>query len=242
VVVVERDRNRGLAASIIEGVTDVTGRYGRVIVLEDDLVTAKTFLRFMNDALERYADADDVASVHGYWYPVRASLPETFFLRIPSSWGWATWARAWKLFEPDGRKSLQAIEDRGLQPAFDLDGSMAYTQMLRDQIGGLNDSWAIRWDASVFLSGKLALYPNRSLVLNIGFDGSGTHSGTSAAYDVQLPEAPVRIAGGPVVESIEARAALVTYYRRRYGLARRILDRLGMRRTARRFLSRLCRA
>ena len=93
------ERNKGLAKSIIDGVTDVANRYGRVIVLEDDLIVSSSFLDYMNGALEYYSENDQVMHVSGYWYPIESeSLPETFFLRVPSSWGWATWARAWRYF------------------------------------------------------------------------------------------------------------------------------------------------
>jgi hypothetical protein len=175
VTVAERERNFGLAASIISGVTDIVSRHGAVIVLEDDLVTSPHFLRYMNDALELYRDREEVASIHGYIYPVEGALPETFFLRGADCWGWATWKRAWELFEPDGAKLLARLRDGKLTKAFDRDGSYEYTRMLEDQISGRNDSWAVRWYASAFLADRLTLYPGRSLVQNIGMDALGTH-------------------------------------------------------------------
>src|ERR1700722_7276651 len=102
VAIVERDSNLGLANSIITGVTEVCARHGRVIVMEDDLQTSPRFLQYMNGALDLYADVPRVGSIHGYWYPVAQPCPKTFFLRGASCWGWATWSRAWNLFEPDG--------------------------------------------------------------------------------------------------------------------------------------------
>ena len=86
--------NQGLAQSIISGVSEVLKRHGRVIVLEDDLVTSPYFLTFMNEALEKYEDTETVASIHGYLFPVLEHLPETFFIRGADCWGWATWSRA----------------------------------------------------------------------------------------------------------------------------------------------------
>ena len=223
----ERPQNVGLANSIIAGVTQLCGSSGRVIVLEDDLVTCGHFLQFMNEALELYESCDSVASIHGYWYPVTGRLPETFFLKIPSSWGWATWSRAWQLFEPDGRKLLAELHRRRLAKTFDFDGAMPYTRILEHQIAGKSDSWAIRWDAAVFLAGKLSLYPGTSLVKNIGFDGTGRHSGISAAFDVDLPAEPIGVAPVPIMESAEARAALIEYYRaKNSGLLPRLANRL----------------
>jgi hypothetical protein len=235
VLTMERDANLGLAQSIIAGVTEVCGARGRVIVMEDDLVTAPNFLRFMNDALDKYEHEPRVGSIHGYWYPVQKPVPETFFLRGASCWGWATWARGWQVFEPDGSRLLAELRNKDLVRAFDLDGAMAYVRMLKDQMAGRNNSWAIRWHASTFLAGLLQLSPGRSLVRNIGFDGTGTHCADSAAFDVSLSDSPVRLDDIPVAESEAARAALIHYYhstrrtipQRVVGKLRRIFRRQG---------------
>ncbi len=227
VEVIERASNLGLAQSIITGVNRVCGEFGRLIVMEDDLQTSPHFLRYMNDALRLYADDPQVGSVHGYWYPVDRRMPETFFLRGASCWGWATWSRAWRLFEPDGRKLLKALEQGRLTRLFDLDGSMAYTRMLKDQIAGRNNSWAIRWHAATFLAGSLQLSPGTSLVRNVGFDGTGTHCAPSEAYGVELSSRPIRVERIDLAESPEARAALIHYHRSsRRSLPARVLSRM----------------
>ncbi|PYT04341.1 MAG: glycosyl transferase, partial [Acidobacteria bacterium] len=180
---IEQSTNRGIAASIIQGVNRLIAEFGRVIVLEDDLLPSPHFLRYMNDALKAYANDDRVISVHAYSYPVAGKLPETFFLRGADCWGWATWKRGWDLFEPDGRKLLSALERQHLTHGFDFESCYPYTQMLRDCIEGKNDSWAVRWYASAFLLGKLTLYPASALVQNIGADGSGTHMGTTKFFE-----------------------------------------------------------
>ena len=225
--IVARNSNLGLAGSIIDGVTAVCAEYGRAIVLEDDLVTSPHFLRYMNQSLNMYENATLVGSIHGYWYPAEGQVPETFFLRGASCWGWATWSRAWQLFEPDARKLLSEIRRRNLGDLFDLDGSIAYTQMLKNQIAGKVDSWAIRWHASMFLADRLQLSPGRSLVRNIGFDGTGTHSVASGVFAVQPSTTPISVARIPLKESPEARKALMRYYRStRRGIATRALGRL----------------
>ena len=98
--IIEREKNWGLANSIIKGVTDVLKNENKVIVLEDDIVTSPFFLRFMNQALEVYEDKHKVMHISGYIFPIdKTGLPETFFYRSPSCWGWATWKRAWTHFE-----------------------------------------------------------------------------------------------------------------------------------------------
>jgi hypothetical protein len=226
--IVERETNFGLARSIIEGVTEVCGAYGRVIVIEDDLVTSRHFLRFMNEALETYMNDDRVASIHGYWYPVDSPVPETFFLRGASCWGWATWSRAWELFERDGARLLAELRRQNLANYFDLDGAIPYTWLLSEQIAGKNDSWAIRWHAATFLANRLQLSPGRSLVQNIGFDGSGIHTPVSKAYTTELAASPIAVKKMVPEECLDARAALIRFYRRnKQGFLVRALRRLS---------------
>jgi hypothetical protein len=209
-----RERNLGLSASIIQGVTEQLALNGELIVVEDDLVVSPFFLRYMNDGLRLYRGVEELACIHGYVYPVEESLPETFLLRGADCWGWATWSRAWALFNPDGAELLRQLEERGLSGAFDFDGAAAYCDMLRAQIQGRNDSWAVRWHASAFLAERLTLYPGRSLVCNCGNDGSGTHDlGRAAEAVASLAASPLRVEPLPLVENPEVRAILGRYFR-----------------------------
>lgn len=192
-----RDQNIGLAASIIAGAGEVVARHGAVIVLEDDLLVSPHFLRFMNDALERYADDESVGCISAYMYPVQvpAGMPDTLLLPFPMSWGWATWGRAWRLFERDGRKLVEQLNARGMAGRFDRVGPGKFMRMLNDQVAGFNNSWFIRWHASLFLAGKLSLAPTRSMIRNIGLDGSGVHC-SSWRFD------PYRVQPSPVPLSV----------------------------------------
>lgn len=226
--IMERDRNWGLANSIIDGVTRVVNEYGRVIVVEDDLVTSPYFLTYMNEALERYADDDRVISVHGYVYPVDQELPEAFFLPGADCWGWATWQRGWALFESDGQKLLGELQRRKLMKEFDYNDSYPYSEMLQKQIRGSNDSWAVRWYASAFLAEKLTLYPGRSLVHNIGNDSSGTHCGDSISMDSELSQTPINLSNVPVVASERGRRAFENFFRKtNQGLMHRAMRKAG---------------
>ena len=149
VTLVEREENWGLARNIIDGVTTQVARYGRVIVLEDDLVVAPYFLQFMNEALETYKDEPRVGHIQACDFTGDPSLPDTFLIKWTGSWGWATWERAWRHFNPDGAALLRELECRGLTRAFDFDGNYPFTRMLRRQVRGENNSWAIRWNASL---------------------------------------------------------------------------------------------
>lgn len=183
--ITEQKENKGLANSIIDGVTKIVNEYGRIIVLEDDLVTSKYFLQYMNDALKIYETCEEVACISGYTYPID-TLPDTFFIKGTDCWGWATWKRGWDLFNANGKELLEQICSRGLEAEFDFENSYPYTQMLKDQINGKNNSWAIRWYASAFLNNKLCLYPKKTFVQNIGFDGSGTHCGNTQEFDAKF--------------------------------------------------------
>lgn len=223
VTVVERDKNFGLANSIIDGVTATVNKYGRIIVLEDDMVTSPYFLTYMNEALEKFADDDRVVSVHGYVYPVEQSLPEAFFLPGADCWGWATWQRGWACFNSDGQSLLDELERRKLTREFDFNGVYSFSKMLEAQIKGANDSWAVRWYASAFLVGKLTLYPGRSLVHNIGNDNSGTHCGESASLDAELSKTPISLNAIKVEPSQEGRQAFEAFFRQKQtGLLRRL--------------------
>jgi len=210
--IIARQENFGLAKSIIDGVTSVVNEYGHVIVLEDDLVTSPFFLQFMNDGLRFYKTNKNVASIHAYVYPIDG-LPETFFMRGADCWGWATWKDQWAVFEADGAKLLSELQQEKLTKRFDFNGAYPFTQMLRDQISGKNNSWAIRWHASAFFKNKLTLYPGRSLVLNIGNDGSGTHCGVTDGFSSAVATMPVEVASINVREDEHAFKMFEQYFR-----------------------------
>ena len=212
---IERKKNWGLARNIIDGVTTQVNHYGKVIVLEDDLVVAPYFLQFMNDALETYKDEPKVGHIQACDFTQDPSLPDTFLIKWTGSWGWATWERAWKHFNPNGKALLEELEQRKLTYTFDFNGKYGFTRMLRRQIEGKNNSWAIRWNASLFLKDILSLNVGRSLVQNEGFDGSGTNCGGGGLYASNLHLAPLPVQKiSPIEENKAARQAFVRYYAR----------------------------
>jgi hypothetical protein len=174
--------NNGLANSIIFGITHVLQNHPKVIVVEDDLVTSPYFLDFINRGLERYQNEKDVASIHGFVLPFTNPISEPFFMKGADCWGWGTWSNRWELFNPDGQVLLEELRSKNLIDEFNLDGSYSFSEMLENQIAGKNNSWAIRWHASMFLRNKLTLYPAQTYVENIGFDGSGTHTGETSIF------------------------------------------------------------
>ncbi len=174
------ETNLGLATSVIRGINQVFEKYESVIVLEDDVVPGKYFLKYMNDSLSFYEKDDNVGCIHGFNYPLLdfGFETDTFLLRGADCWGWATWKRYWELFENDSKLLLEKILKNKQNCEFDLFGTHKYLQMLKDNIDGKINSWAINWHASLFLKNKYCLYPKKSLVINIGLDGSGTHTGS----------------------------------------------------------------
>jgi hypothetical protein len=212
VILVERERNLGLARSLMGGIDEALGTHESIIVLEDDLVTSPYFLQFMNDALNMYADNPLVASVQGYLPPLGIQLPHVFFLRYVGCWGWGTWRRGWDLFEPDSARLLSDLKRKGLSHEFDV-GGYPFTRMLARQVAGELDSWAIRWHAALFLADKLSLYPGESLVQNIGHDGSGIHCNQSSHFDVPLADMAISVGKENPMKNINAHKALAAYFR-----------------------------
>lgn len=182
VTVVERERNLGCAASIIDGVTEVVRRDGKVIVVEDDIVTSPYFLCFMNEALTYYQDDKKVFSVGGYNFPPRLMpVPssykhDVYFIPRSCSWGWGTWSDRWDHVDWAVKDYGELKKDKRRQKAFNLAGDDLYF-MLEQQMNGEIDAWDIRWDYHHFKHKAVCVRPVISLTTNIGNDGTGTHCG-----------------------------------------------------------------
>ena len=205
---VERERNLGLAESIIRGVSESLVKNDSIIVLEDDLITSPFFLRYMNEGLDVYADDSRVASIHGWCFPHSVpNPPETFFLRGADCWGWGTWKRAWRHFEPNAALLLRQLREHELEDVFNCNGAYDYTSMLKAVQDNKISSWAVRWRASAFLHDLYTLYPGHSLIQNIGMDGSGTHCGATEKLGVSLAPAPVHVMRQAVQENTAMRQA-----------------------------------
>ena len=209
VTIIEHVQNQGLARALIEGITRLSSDHGRVIVLEDDVVTSPGFLEYMNSALDQYGGEDRVMQVAGHMFSVDIELEEdALFLPFISSWGWATWERAWRHFDPLAGGYDRLLADSALRRKFDLDGHYKYFRMLQAQQRGNSESWAIRWYLSVFLRNGLALYPKKTLAKNIGFDGSGVNCNVSE-FDQRDIDRTFRVTRRPKKIEISAKAGVV---------------------------------
>jgi GT2 family glycosyltransferase len=217
VKVIERKQNLGLANSIISGVTQLVNEYGKIIVFEDDLISSPFTLQYFNEALTRYVDEPKVMHIGAYMYNLRnKSLPQTFFFRAATSWGWATWARAWKDFEPDASKLIDQFDAKEISQ-FSIEGTMNFWKQIEGFKAGKNDSWAIRWYATIFLKGGLTLNPGTSLIHNIGNDGTGIHSNKENIYHVQVAKHPVTQFPTEIIEDQQAYQAIKQFLKNRKG-------------------------
>ncbi|MCJ0741714.1 glycosyltransferase [Pedobacter montanisoli] len=215
--VIERKTNTGLANSIIEGVSQLIKDYGKVIVFEDDLISSPHTLTYFNNALDRYHNEEKVMHIGAYMYNLKENdLPETFFYRAASSWGWATWERAWRHFEPNIDVLVKQFDKEKIK-AFSIDHSMNFWKQVKEFKRGKNNSWAIRWYASIFLKGGLTLNPAHSLINNIGHDGSGVHSGINDIYNVIINPKPISYFPEVIEENKQAYGAIKHFLTYRKG-------------------------
>jgi len=235
ITIIERGRNWGLADNIIEGVTRIINEHGTAIVLEDDLETSPYALTYFNDALRRYAIEDRVMEISGYMYPVEhpERLPKSFFFRVASSWGWATWERAWSCFNPDIEQLTKDFSKKDIA-RFSIDHSENFWKQVKEFKAGKINSWAIRWYLSIFNQNGLVLYPRHSMIQNLGTDGSGTHSDMDNAYRVKLATAPIRYFPTEIEEHKKAYDAIKHFYAHRKGtiperIMRYIIKKWGRR-------------
>jgi hypothetical protein len=208
----EAETNRGLADSIVSGVTRVLEEFDRIIVLEDDIITSPGFLEYMNRALTLYAEESRVMHISGYMYPLRTRRNGTAFLRVLSCWGWATWGRAWKHYHSDIEVHYQGLNTPHAVRKFNIEGHADFYRQLLDNRSGRIRSWAVRWYASWLAQGGLTLFPTRSLVRNIGHDGTGVHCGVDHRFDTSIADS-VTVRRIPVQEDAAWRWRVDEFYR-----------------------------
>lgn len=213
------EENKGLAQNIVSGIERVLERHDRVIVLEDDLRLAPYALRWFNDCLDMYKYAPNIAHIHGGTFYDHPCLSENHLLAFAGSWGWATWREKWvSYWNPDGEALLQELMNYPqLEQRFEYGGYQNFTRMLRHQIEGRNNSWAIRWHASLLLRGQLSANAHPAVVMNDGFDGTGVHSNNDNRH--RTPLCPYPLYATPSTEYSEDTNAyhlLFDYYRKHY--------------------------
>lgn len=195
ITVFESKINKGLANSVINGVTEVINKYGKVIVLEDDLITSRYFLKYMNESLNLYKDKDNIWSISAYTPNIKISEDydyEVYLIKRGASWGWATWKDRWELNDWNIRDYKIFKKNKKAIREFNMAGS-DMAPMLNDQVEGRINSWAIRWGYNQFKYDMWTVYPIKSFVKNIGTDLSGTHSSMTNKYDVNLGDKMIKL-------------------------------------------------
>ncbi|MHB8206952.1 hypothetical protein [Mucilaginibacter sp.] len=173
VILVAREKNMNLEDNIIDGITSVINKYGKAIMLDDDLISSPYFLQYCNEGLQVYQNNKQIFSINSYMFPIDFETgPETFLCPVAtSSTGWATWADRWNLFENSPAYINEIDADSFLQNRFNV-GLMNKMYMLKHM-----HTWDIRWYYTAFIRNGLGVFTTKSLIFNIGFDGSGTHKG-----------------------------------------------------------------
>ncbi|MEQ8624183.1 MAG: glycosyltransferase [Vicingaceae bacterium] len=180
--IIEREKNFGLAKSIVEGVSEVVKKYGKVIVVEDDIVTSPYFLSYMNAALDHFEHNKKVWHISG-WTPgiKKKGLADFFFWRIMNCYGWGTWADRWSAYSNNSEQIILNLSFKD-KIAFSLAGISNYWRQLKANQKGQIKTWAIFWYASIYKNNGLCLTPRTSFTKNIGFDGSGVHTTSESKF------------------------------------------------------------
>lgn len=208
--VVERDGNFGLKNNIVGAVTEIVNQYGRVVTLEDDVISSVGFLKYMNDALETYQDENQVMHVSAYMYPHKCKLPDTFFYPVPyPGGGWATWRRAWNCYNDNTQELYEYWKDKW--DVFDVFGGDYLSKQLKKNFDGSMNTWFVKWHAVMLQKGALSLFPGRSLTNNIGFDDMATHCYVTNKFDV-APTDYVKVMKLPLQVNKKASRVIYDFY------------------------------
>lgn len=215
-------KHMGLAESVISGVTSVLHRHGRVIVVEDDIVTAENFLDYMNAALAFYAGNTQVFSVSAHTLPLPSLarfVDDVYFGYRGSSWGWGTWLHQWREIDWDLTDYDRFRWSIRRQLKFSRGGS-DLLRMLRKHRAAKIDSWAIRWCYAQSALDRVAVLPRVSKVTNIGFGSEATHRSSSSGWNSPLDDSGQKTFCFPIAPTIDPR--LAREFRSHYSVRRRL--------------------
>jgi hypothetical protein len=224
VVLMDAEKNKGLARSVIDGVTEIVNRHEKAIILEDDIIISPHFLSFMNNALEKYKDDSRVGSIAGWNYFCSGKLSENFFFRLPDSISWGIYKRSWKLFEPDADSILDKINTQALKDRLNVGNAVNLLKTLEQQKERKVDSWAVKWTASCVINNLLTLYPHTSLTKHVGYGETSTHCKDDYDefnYKLKVATQDIPLHDIPVKENESG----VRHYQHFYGLRRNRLFR-----------------
>lgn len=241
VKIIKAENNRGLANSVINGVSKIIDTYGKVIVLEDDLITSKFFLKYMNKTLDVYEKRKDIWSISGYTPNIKIDenyADDVYLTYRGCSWGWATWKNRWVNIDWNIEDYDSFRSNSLLRKNFNISGT-DMTPMLDDQMNGRINSWAIRWCYNQFKENKTTVYPIKSYINNIGTDLSGTHSSSTKKYYVSLYENELKIN-----YNVKVNEDIIKNFRKIYNLKLSgylaiVIKKIGLYRQTRRLRNRI---
>lgn len=243
ITIIESERNNGLAKSVIDGVSEVINKYNKVIVLEDDLISSKYFLEYMNEALDLYENRKDIWSIAGYSPKIdipKEYTDDIYLIRRGASWGWSTWKDRWILNEWEILDYDKFRKNRKLIKEFNIGGS-DMAPMLEDQMKGRINSWAIRWGYNQFKNDMWTIYPVKSLINNIGNDLSGTHTPITSKYDIKLENNKVILNRDVLINEKIMKSFKVFYDLSAVGYLSIVIKKIGMYRSARNLRNKILR-
>ncbi|MDX1959882.1 MAG: hypothetical protein SFU98_15030 [Leptospiraceae bacterium] len=210
VIIQESEKNKGLAESIIQGVTEIINEYGKVIVLEDDLILSKNFLTLMNQALKLYEDEKSVWHISGWNFPISTKgIGQVFFWNHMICWGWATWKDRWANFKRNPEEIyLKHKSDDEFIRDFNLGNSLYLWNQIEENYFNKIKTWGIFWLYSIYINNGLCLNFTHSLTVNIGFDGTGENSGSKELYKQKI-DSGVEV----ILEKLKPEFSELVYYR-----------------------------
>ena len=188
VIVAESSVNKGLAASVIAGVTEVLEKYGKAIIVEDDCKVSPFFLNYMNNALDYYESNKKIGSIAGYTPMI--DLPDdykndVFAAHRSCSWTWATWKDRWQNIDWELKDIKDFYKSPKLIRLLNSNGSDRFIRLYR-QTKGNGSSWSVRFGAHLVKNNLLTVYPRFSYNSNIGCDESGVHSKSDDAEKMRV--------------------------------------------------------
>lgn len=220
VEIIESSFNKGLAKSVIEGIEEILNKYGKIIVLEDDLITSTYFLEYMNKGLVLYENDPKVAQISGFTYapPSLLDTKSSFFLPLTTTWGWATWKRVWEICDFECKDYTLLKQDEKLAYQFNYNNSYNFKKMFVQQMESNKvSSWGIRFYWNIFKQQSVVLYPEKSLVKNIGWDNSGKHNDSYEIYPVKDWNPQYKVKNYPINSMLEIKfeKEVQTYIKKR---------------------------
>ena len=173
-----REENLGCGQAVNTAITWFFDTIEQGIILEDDTLPERSFFYFCSALLKKYEDDKRIMMVCGNnglgRWETRYSY---FFSQLGAIWGWATWRRAWKLYDFYVKKWQIAKRDKVLFSVFRDENRAAYRETILDNIyAGKIDTWDYQWSFTRLTNSGLSILPSANLICNIGFGEDATHT------------------------------------------------------------------